>query len=310
MRNFAKTENSLYFRKAFITNTHSMIQLKPYSINVRGRLKEIDRPWVMGILNLTPDSFYEESRCDDVDKLMLRIGQMVEEGADVIDVGAYSTRPGAAEVTADEEFARLKSGMAVLKRLAPDVLTSVDTFRADVAARCVEELGVDMVNDVSGGELDKEMFATVARLRVPYIVMHMRGTPATMQQMTQYDDVTAEALESLARKIDQLHQLGVADVIADPGFGFSKTLEQNYEMLSQLNAFAKLDVPLLVGVSRKSMIYKALGTAPAEALNGTTVLNTMALLQGAHILRVHDVKAAAEAVKLVKMTYPEMYKSS
>ena len=287
-----------------------MIQLKPYSINVRGRLKEIDRPWVMGILNLTPDSFYEASRCDDVDKLMLRIGQMVEEGADVIDVGAYSTRPGAAEVTADEEFARLKSGMAVLKRLAPDVLTSVDTFRADVAARCVEELGVDMVNDVSGGELDKEMFATVARLRVPYIVMHMRGTPATMQQMTQYDDVTAEVLESLARKIDQLHQLGVADVIADPGFGFSKTLEQNYEMLSQLNAFAKLDVPLLVGVSRKSMIYKALGTAPDEALNGTTVLNTMALLQGAHILRVHDVKAAAEAVKLVKMTYPEMYKSS
>ena len=287
-----------------------MIQLKPYSINVRGRLKEIDRPWVMGILNLTPDSFYEASRCDDVDKLMLRIGQMVEEGADVIDVGAYSTRPGAAEVTADEEFARLKSGMAVLKRLAPDMLTSVDTFRADVAARCVEELGVDMVNDVSGGELDKEMFATVARLRVPYIVMHMRGTPATMQQMTQYDDVTAEVLESLARKIDQLHQLGVADVIADPGFGFSKTLEQNYEMLSQLNAFAKLDVPLLVGVSRKSMIYKALGTAPAEALNGTTVLNTMALLQGAHILRVHDVKAAAEAVKLVKMTYPEMYKSS
>ncbi len=310
MRNFAKTENSLYFRKAFITNTHSMIQQKPYSINVRGRLKEIDRPWVMGILNLTPDSFYEESRCDDVDKLMLRIGQMVEEGADVIDVGAYSTRPGAAEVTADEEFARLKSGMAVLKRLAPDVLTSVDTFRADVAARCVEELSVDMVNDVSGGELDKEMFATVARLRVPYIVMHMRGTPATMQQMTKYDDVTAEVLESLARKIDQLHQLGVADVIADPGFGFSKTLEQNYEMLSQLNAFAKLDVPLLVGVSRKSMIYKALGTAPAEALNGTTVLNTMALLQGAHILRVHDVKAAAEAVKLVKMTYPEMYKSS
>ena len=238
-----------------------------------------------------------------------RVAEIVEEGADVIDIGAYSTRPGAAEVTADEEFARLKNGMAVVKRFAPDVLTSVDTFRADVAARCVEELGVDMVNDVSGGQLDSEMFRTVARLRVPYIVMHMRGTPATMQQLTQYGNVTAEVLEWLARQIDQLHQMGVADVIADPGFGFSKTVEQNYEMLSQLNAFAKLDVPLLVGVSRKSMIYKVLGASPAEALNGTTVLNTLALMQGAHILRVHDVKAAVEAVKLVKQTYPEMYKS-
>lgn len=286
-----------------------MNSFKSYSINVKGVLREISEPWVMGILNLTPDSFYEASRCDDEDKLTHRISQMLEEGADVIDVGAYSTRPGAAEVSADEEFARLKKGMAVVKRLAPDVLTSVDTFRADVAACCVEELGVDMVNDVSGGQLDDDMFKTVARLRVPYIVMHMRGTPATMQQLTQYGDVTAEVLEWLARKIDELHQMGVADVIADPGFGFSKTVEQNYEMLSQLNAFAKLDVPLLVGVSRKSMIYKVLDATPSEALNGTTVLNTLALLHGAHILRVHDVKAAVETVKLVKQTYPEMYKS-
>ena len=286
-----------------------MNPFKSYSINVKGELREISQPWVMGILNVTPDSFYEASRCDQTEKMENRVAEIVEEGADVIDIGAYSTRPGAAEVSADEEFARLKNGMAVVKRLAPDVLTSVDTFRADVAARCVEELGVDMVNDVSGGQLDSEMFRTVARLRVPYIVMHMRGTPATMQQLTQYDDVTAKVLEWLARQIDQLHQMGVADVIADPGFGFSKTVEQNYEMLSQLNAFVKLDVPLLVGVSRKSMIYKVLGASPAEALNGTTVLNTLALMQGAHILRVHDVKAAVEAVKLVKQAYPEMYKS-
>lgn len=281
---------------------------KSYSISVKGELKEITQPWVMGILNVTPDSFYAGSRCDMTEKIVHRVTEMVEEGADVIDIGAYSTRPGAAEVSAEEEYARLKAGMAVVHRFAPGVLTSVDTFRADVAARCVEELGVDMVNDVSGGQLDGDMFKTVARLQVPYIVMHMRGTPATMQQLTQYDDVTAEVLEWLARKVDALHQMGVADVIADPGFGFSKTVDQNYEMLSQLNAFAKLDVPLLVGVSRKSMIYKFFGTTPAEALNGTTVLNTLALLQGAHILRVHDVKMAKEAVKLVIKTYSDIYK--
>ena len=281
---------------------------KSYSISVKGELKEITQPWVMGILNVTPDSFYAGSRCDMTEKIEHRVTEMVEEGADVIDIGAYSTRPGAAEVSAEEEYARLKAGMAVVHRHAPGVLTSVDTFRADVAARCVEELGVDMVNDVSGGQLDGDMFKTVARLQVPYIVMHMRGTSATMQQLTQYDDVTAEVLEWLARKVDALHQMGVADVIADPGFGFSKTVDQNYEMLSQLNAFAELDVPLLVGVSRKSMIYKFFGTTPAEALNGTTVLNTLALLQGAHILRVHDVKMAKEAVKLVMKTYPDIYK--
>lgn len=285
-----------------------MKPFKSYSINVKGELKEITQPWVMGILNVTPDSFYAGSRCDMTEKIEHRVTEMVEEGADVIDIGAYSTRPGAAEVSAEEEFARLKTGMEIVHRLAPGVLTSVDTFRADVAARSVEELGVDMVNDVSGGELDPQMFSTVARLQVPYIVMHMRGTPATMQQLTQYDDVTAEVLEWLARKVDTLHQMGVADVIADPGFGFSKTLDQNYEMLSHLNAFAKLDVPLLVGVSRKSMIYKFFGTTPAEALNGTTVLNTLALLQGTHILRVHDVKMAKEAVKLVMKTYPDIYK--
>lgn len=297
------------FAMLFKTQIKKMQQFKRYSLNINGRPVEITRPWVMGIVNVTDDSFYASSRCIDEQAIARRVSAMVQEGADVIDIGAYSTRPGAAEVPVEVELKRIEQGMSVVKRVAPDVLTSVDTFRSQVAAHCVETLGVDMVNDVSGGTLDSEMHRTIARLRVPYVLMHMRGNPATMQQLTDYDDVTAEVLESLARKIDTLHQMGIADVIADPGFGFSKTLEQNYEMLAQLNAFTALNVPLLVGVSRKSMIYKALDTTPDEALNGTTVLHTIALLHGAHILRVHDVKAAAQAVKLVTMTYPEMYKT-
>lgn len=297
------------FAMLFKTQIKKMQQFKRYSLNINGRPVEITRPWVMGIVNVTDDSFYASSRCIDEQAIARRVSAMVQEGADVIDIGAYSTRPGAAEVPVEVELKRTEQCMSVVKRVAPDVLTSVDTFRSQVAAHCVETLGVDMVNDVSGGTLDSEMHRTIARLRVPYVLMHMRGNPATMQQLTDYDDVTAEVLESLARKIDTLHQMGIADVIADPGFGFSKTLEQNYEMLAQLNAFTALNVPLLVGVSRKSMIYKALDTTPDEALNGTTVLHTIALLHGAHILRVHDVKAAAQAVKLVTMTYPEMYKT-
>lgn len=297
------------FAMLFKTQIKKMQQFKRYSLNINGRPVEITRPWVMGIVNVTDDSFYASSRCIDEQGIARRVSAMVQEGADVIDIGAYSTRPGAAEVPVEVELKRIEQCMSVVKRVAPDVLTSVDTFRSQVAAHCVETLGVDMVNDVSGGTLDSEMHRTIARLRVPYVLMHMRGNPATMQQLTDYDDVTAEVLESLARKIDTLHQMGIADVIADPGFGFSKTLEQNYEMLAQLNAFTALNVPLLVGVSRKSMIYKALDTTPDEALNGTTVLHTIALLHGAHILRVHDVKAAAQAVKLVTMTYPEMYKT-
>lgn len=297
------------FAMLFKTQIKKMQQFKRYSLNINGRPVEITRPWVMGIVNVTDDSFYASSRCIDDQAIARRVSAMVQEGADVIDIGAYSTRSGAAEVPVEVELKRIEQCMSVVKRVAPDVLTSVDTFRSQVAAHCVETLGVDMVNDVSGGTLDSEMYRTIARLRVPYVLMHMRGNPATMQQLTDYDDVTAEVLESLARKIDTLHQMGIADVIADPGFGFSKTLEQNYEMLAQLNAFTALNVPLLVGVSRKSMIYKALDTTPDEALNGTTVLHTIALLHGAHILRVHDVKAAAQAVKLVTMTYPEMYKT-
>ena len=276
-----------------------MTDFKTYSLNLRGRLLEIDHPLIMGILNVTPDSFYGGSRCPDTQHIESRVRQMIDEGADIIDIGAYSTRPGATEVSEAEELARLEKGMEVVRRLAPDAVVSVDTFRASVARSCVEQLGVDIVNDVAGGTLDDHMFKTVASLGVPYIVMHMRGTPATMQQLTDYSDVTADVLTYLARKVDELHQLGVADVIADPGFGFSKTVEQNYALMHGLEAFHALNVPLLVGISRKSMIFRLLGVTPADSLNGTTVLNTMALLRGAHILRVHDVRPAVEARAIV-----------
>ena len=276
-----------------------MTDFKTYSLNLRGRLLEIDHPLIMGILNVTPDSFYGGSRCPDTQHIESRVRQMIDEGADIIDIGAYSTRLGATEVSEAEELARLEKGMEVVRRLAPDAVVSVDTFRASVARSCVEQLGVDIVNDVAGGTLDDHMFKTVASLGVPYIVMHMRGTPATMQQLTDYSDVTADVLTYLARKVDELHQLGVADVIADPGFGFSKTVEQNYELMHGLEAFHALNVPLLVGISRKSMIFRLLGVTPADSLNGTTVLNTMALLRGAHILRVHDVRPAVEARAIV-----------
>ena len=281
---------------------NAMMQpFKTYSLNLRGRLVTIDRPWVMGIINVTPDSFYSGSRVNDEGLLTERVRQMIADGADVIDVGACSTRPGSESVDALGEMARLEWALAVIRREAPSAVVSVDTFRADVARRCVEEWGADIINDISGGTMDEAMFATVASLRVPYVLMHMRGTPETMAGLTDYDNVTAEVLEWMARRIDQLRQLGVADVIADPGFGFAKTLEQNYELLARLNAFHALDAPLLVGVSRKRMIYTPLQCTADEALNGTTVVNTIALEQGAHILRVHDVKAAAQAVAITTL---------
>lgn len=270
-----------------------------YSLNLGGRLVVIDRPWVMGILNVTPDSFYDRSRAITEDDIARRATELLAQGADVIDVGGCSTRPGAETVTPDEEMRRVALGVAAVRRVAPQAIVSVDTFRADVARAAVTEWGASMVNDVGGGDLDAAMHATVAQLRVPYVVTHSRGTPATMQQLTAYDDVAADVLEALARKVDTLHQLGVNDVIADPGFGFAKTVEQNFSLLAALEAFHALDVPLLVGVSRKSMITRVLRCEPAEALNGTTVLHTVALLAGAHILRVHDVRAAVEARELV-----------
>ena len=255
----------------------------------------------MGIVNITPDSFYRGSRVTDEQTLIERVSQMLDEGADVLDLGACSTRPGSEQVSAQGEMERLQWALDIVRRLAPDAILSVDTYRADVARRCVEEWGVDIINDISGGTLDAAMFETVARLRVPYVLMHMRGTPDTMSSLTDYDDVTADVLQWMARRIDELRQMGVADVIADPGFGFAKTMEQNYEMLARLEAFHALDAPLLVGVSRKRMIYTPLGCMADEALNGTTIVNTMALERGAHILRVHDVRAAVEAVKLTAL---------
>lgn len=270
-----------------------------YTINCRGRLVSLDTPQVMGILNLTPDSFYAASRQQDEEAIVRRCRQIAAEGGSMIDVGAYSSRPGADDVSTGEEMERLRRGLAVVRRELPDAIVSVDTFRADVARMCVEEYGADIINDISGGQLDRQMFDTVARLGVPYILMHMKGEPQTMQQAPAYDDLLREVMIYFAERVLRLRELGVKDIIADPGFGFGKTLAHNYELMAHLEEFRMLEVPLLVGVSRKSMIYKLLGGGPEEALNGTTVLNTIALMKGAHILRVHDVRPAAEAVRMV-----------
>ncbi|WP_300761870.1 dihydropteroate synthase [uncultured Parabacteroides sp.] len=273
------------------------------TLNIRGTLTSLDTPLVMGILNVTPDSFYADSRKQTEAAVEERIQAILSEGGQIIDLGGYSSRPDAVEVSPEEEMERLAFALKILNAHYPDVALSVDTFRADVARRCVEEYGAAIINDISGGELDAEMFETVARLHVPYIMMHMRGTPQTMQQHTDYEDMMEDIMLYFARKVRQLRLLGVNDIILDPGFGFSKTVDQNYTLMSHLFEFKEFGLPLLVGVSRKSMIYKYLGGTPADSLNGTTVLNTIALLNGADILRVHDVKAAVEAVKLVSKTF-------
>ena len=279
-----------------------MYHFTPYNLTLRGSIVNINEPWVMGILNLTPDSFYSDSRCNESTMIEQRVNQIITEGAKIIDIGGYSSRPGANDITPDEEYSRLATGLDIIKRIAPNAIISVDTFRADVARRCVNNWGVDIINDISGGNLDAEMFGTVASLGVPYILMHMRGTPSTMQQFTQYNDATLDVINDLSQKVSILKEKGVKDIIIDPGFGFSKTLEQNYTLLNNLEKFHSLNAPLLVGVSRKSMIYNTLGGSPDTALNGTTVINTLAIAKGAHILRVHDVKEAVEAVKLTTKT--------
>lgn len=275
----------------------------PFTLNLRGKLVEFSRQQVMGIINVTPDSFYSGSRTQSHDDIALKSKKMLDEGADWLDLGAYSTRPGADDVTPAEEIERLRTGMRAIRSVAPDAIVSIDTFRADVARQAVEELGADMINDISGGLLDDDMPSTIAKLKVPYVLMHTRGTPATMQQLTDYRDVTGDVLAEFARRIDIFGMAGVNDIIVDPGFGFAKTVEQNYRLLRDLEAFHVLERPLLVGVSRKSMIYRTFGTTPDEALNGTTVINTIALMAGASVLRVHDAKEAAEAVKIVELTY-------
>lgn len=271
-------------------------------INVNGRLMDLSQPRVMGILNVTPDSFFAESRKQTDEAVEAQVERMLAEGADMIDIGAYSSRPNAEHVSAEEEMARLRRGLTALRRVAPEAVVSVDTFRADVARMCVEEYGVTIINDIAAGEMDPEMFATVAQLGVPYVMMHMQGTPQNMQLNPHYDNLMKEVMTYFAEKVDRLRQMGVKDLILDPGFGFGKTLDHNYELLSHMEEFAEFGLPLLVGISRKSMIYRLLDITPQESLNGTTVLNTIALLKGAHILRVHDVKPAVEAVKMVEKT--------
>lgn len=271
------------------------------SINIKGSLHHLHKPWVMGILNVTPDSFFAESRTIETDDIRRRVDDLISQGADIIDIGGYSSRPGAPEVSTDEEYSRLARGLEAIRKYHPDTLISVDTFRADVARRCVSDWEADIINDISGGNLDAEMWPTVAELQVPYILMHMRGTPSSMQSLCDYNDVTADVIRDLAFKIDAMHQLGIADIIVDPGFGFAKDINQNYQLMAELDQFKQLNAPLLVGISRKSMIYRPLDITPQTAINGTTVLNTFALLHGANILRVHDIKEAVEAVKIIDL---------
>ena len=269
-------------------------------INVNGSLLDLSQPRVMGILNVTPDSFYAGSRTQTEAEIVRRVKQIVSEGAAIIDIGAYSSRPNADNVSAREEMERLRMGLKILFEIQPDAVASVDTFRADVARMCVEEYGFAIINDIAAGEMDANMFHTVAALNVPYIMMHMQGTPQSMQQHPHYDNLLKEVFLYFARKVQLLRDLGVKDIILDPGFGFGKTMEHNYELLSHLEEFRIFELPLLVGVSRKSMIYRLLDITPQEALNGTTVLDTICLLKGADILRVHDVKEAVETVRIVQ----------
>lgn len=268
------------------------------TLNIRGRLLDLSTPKVMGIVNVTPDSFYAASRVSSSEEVTARILQLKEEGADILDFGGCSTRPGAEEISADEEYSSLAAGLEKVRLLWPEVPVSIDTYRASVARRCVEEWGADIINDISGGTLDSEMWPTVAELKVGYVLMHTRGTPATMQELTDYNDVTAEVITDLSKKVYELKALGVCDIIIDPGFGFAKTLQQNFILLDELNEFCKMGMPVLAGLSRKSMIWKSLGITPGDSLEGTVALNMLALERGARLLRVHDVKAAREVVKL------------
>lgn len=268
------------------------------TLNLKGRILDLSIPKVMGILNVTPDSFYDGNRHITVSTALQQTEKMVNEGAEIVDVGGYSSRPGADDISETEELDRVVPIIEAIHKEFSELAISIDTFRAPVAKAAIES-GASMINDISAGELDHSMFDLVASLQVPYVAMHMRGTPQTMTQHTSYKDLVNEVIDHLHAKISKLNQLGVKDVVVDPGFGFAKSAAQNFELLRQLDALKILGQPVLVGLSRKSMIWRTLGITPDEALNGTTALNTIALLKGASILRVHDVKEAVEAVKLV-----------
>ncbi len=266
-------------------------------INAGGKLIDLSVPQVMGIINLTPDSFFSASRKPAIDDAVLQAGQMLAEGAGILDLGAYSSRPGAADISPQEEMDRLLPVVEAIVKAYPDALLSIDTFRANVAEEAIKT-GAHIINDIGGGTLDEDMFDTVARLQVPYILMHMKGTPQNMVQMAAYTDIFSEVFDHFVERYETLRGMGIHDVILDPGFGFAKTAEHSYELIDRMSGLNMLQLPVLAGVSRKRMIYGLLGTSANEALNGTTVLNTIALSKGADILRVHDVKAAVEAVKL------------
>lgn len=268
-------------------------------INVNGNLLDLSTPQVMGILNVTPDSFYEKSRVQGEEHIIKRAEQILQEGASIIDIGAYSSRPNADHISVEEELDRLSKALKVIRNNHPNAIISVDTFRAKVAEVCVKEYGVSMINDIAAGEMDKDMFDTIAKLQVPYIMMHMQGTPQNMQAAPHYDNLLKEVFLYFAQKVRLLREKGVNDIILDPGFGFGKTVDHNYELLASLEEFGVFELPLLVGVSRKSMISKLLGITSDEALNGTTVIHTIALQKGADILRVHDVKEAVEVIKIL-----------
>lgn len=266
-------------------------------INCKGNLIDLKNPKVMGILNSTPDSFFDGGKFNDEKKILNQVEKMLQDGATFIDVGAYSSKPGAEFVTEEEELSRLLPVLELILKYFPDIYLSIDTFRSTVAKRAIEN-GAAMINDISAGLLDERMIETVAQLQVPYVMMHMKGNPQTMQSLANYDDIVKEMVFYFSERINTARRFGLNDIIIDPGFGFAKTLEHNYEVMRKMDYFSVLELPLLIGVSRKSMIYKLLESTPQEALNGTTVLNTIALQRGASILRVHDVKEAMECIKI------------
>ncbi len=268
-----------------------------FTLNCKGRLLIVDKPLVMGIINTTPDSFYAGSRFEAVDEVLRQAEQMLKDGATILDIGGQSTRPGSEKISEEEEMKRVIDPIEAVNKNFPEAFISIDTYYAKVAADAVLA-GASIVNDISAASIDDRMIETVAALKVPYILMHMQGTPLTMQQQPDYKNVTTEVLDFLSKKVSELHKAGISDVIVDPGFGFGKTIDHNFELLRHLSVFNMLNCPVMVGLSRKSTIYKTLGISVGESLNGTTVLHTIALMNGASILRVHDVKEAVETVRL------------
>jgi dihydropteroate synthase len=272
---------------------------KKRTIRIHGVLYDLSEPRVMGILNYTPDSFYDGGRYPDSTSVIDRVEKMVEDGVDFIDVGAVSTRPGASQVSEKEEISRLSSVLGIIRSIFPDVIISVDTFRSEAAKKAVKEFGAGMINDISSGNMDNKMLETIAELQVPYVAMHMQGTPQTMQENPEYGDVVNDVIRFFAERVSMMRQYGINDVIIDPGFGFGKTLEHNYILAGRLEELGMLDLPVIVGFSRKSMIYNELGLSPAEALAGTVALNAVAIIKGANILRVHDVREARDTIRVV-----------